>query len=368
MSGTQPPPRFHIDEIANVPNDVEEADFGRVFEPASWRVGTVSGRVLYRLVKEREWLLTFQREGGGWVREAGEIQTWPPTLIALDDPHLYPAIGIAIQRNPMGKFDAIRQVRQTFGLSLAQAKALVEAVLAEGAERGPITSVSLVDGRLAVEREADIPIPLDSCTHRMFKPRDYSDHPPGPVMSPEARAKLDAAVAEFQARPDVQAQVRELSKPQPMSMSCVAGVTTKPADGYAVDLHMSATQLQVFNPPESKGPLRMETLKARANPGAPVSFMSLFDWSLDPTAEKHEKLRQAEPATDPPNPREARSDTFINAFCPLEAVLSNLGLAEQYQSTLLANLDKHQPEIYAAITVLRSKLVRDEDPAATPAS
>lgn len=59
--------------------------------------------------------------------------------------------------------------------------------------------------------------------------------------------------------------------------------------------------------------------------------------------------------------RADRSAEFGDAFDALEQVLSNLGLSEQYQSTLLASMDKHQPEILSAVLAVRELVTRAQD-------
>ena len=371
MSGTQPPPRLHIDQPNALSIDTPRADFGRVFDRRTRRVGHAEWNGQYG------WIVftpdQTQPHLPGWPHQPGvndddvTLSFKADRFIPLDHPDLYALIGIAIQGD---KLDAIKRARVVFDLGLAEAKSLIEAVLVERSERGPITGVTLKDGRTVVVRQQDddeakeregwsftsgfpdsggddalaldlrekgIEIrtmratdelraqdmneamadvfrgdamrpsnTLHVVTGSSDKPKSRfigeDDFVPGPVMSPEARAKLNAAVAEFAARPDVQVQIREMSRPQPMSMSCVVGTTAKPMDGYTV---------------------------------------------------KRRTLR-----TD-------RSAEFGDAFDALEQVLFNLGLGEDYQRVLLASMDKHQPEIHAAIMVLRSRLVRDEDRTAT---
>lgn len=318
MSGTQPLPRLHIDQPNALSIDTPRADFGRVFDRRTRRVGHAEWNGQYG------WIVftpdQTQPHLPGWPHQPGVNDDDAVTLsfkagrfIPLDHPDLYALVGIAIQGD---RLDAIKRARVVFDLGLAEAKSLIESVLNEGAERGPITGVTLKDGRTVVVRQQDDDEAKERERRSMealratddlrakdmddaFKFRDYLDIPPRSAMSPEVRAKLDEAVAKFQALPAVQAQIRVMSAPTPISIS---GATTNPADGYAVDIRTNTTQLLEYNPPEPNGPLRMETLKARAKTGTDLElrFMTaddfkdaIMDWSLNPTSEKYEKLRQA---------------------------------------------------------------------------
>lgn len=149
-------PRFHIDQPERIPTNTN-ADLGRAFDKRTRKVGDAGWDGKYRLV-----VFTPDAHQPHLVHPVNVVQVVvaePFTLgaalgrlIALDDPRLYPLVGIAIQGD---RLEAIKRARVVFGLGLAEAKSLIEAVLVEGSARGPITGVTLRDGRTVVVRQQD---------------------------------------------------------------------------------------------------------------------------------------------------------------------------------------------------------------------
>ena len=357
-------PSFPIDVFVKLPVTERPpyATIGRVYDLDALCAGGATWDsmvgVVFTLDGHRPLAMFLQGFKDGLVR-VGDLDVAARRFVALDDPRLYPAMGVAVQGNHL---EAIRLVRSAIGISVAEAKGLIEAVLAEGAERGSITGVTLKDGRTVVVRQQDD----DEAKERERKSLEdlrAQDVDGDPLMS-------------FMTAGDF----KDMFGFGPMNptghtlhvVTGIEGPKSKilgPGDGYAVDLRMNTTQFGMMDPPElpdykhqaepadlsrvvdgllasgarvalvttdpwrdaletgpklslskaiptyadlvlspnrseSSGPLRMETLKARANPGGePIRFVTDDDfkdavmaWSLNPAAEKYEKLRAAEVA------------------------------------------------------------------------
>lgn len=338
MSGTQPLPRFHIDQPDTIPNGVR-ADLGRFFDRRTRKVGTAGWDGQHRLVVFTPDEIQPHLVVPESVVDPMMLGVALGRLIELDHPDLYTPVGIAIQGD---KLEAIKRARVVFDLGLAEAKSLIEAVLVERSERGPITGVTLKDGRTVVVRKQDD----DEAKEREEKEREGWSFTSGfPDSGGDDTLELDLREKGI--------EIRTMRAHGAGGAFKGATVVEGPA-GMGIDMHGTVyapevaeqiahqiTSAQVTH--ASVGPVRAE--------GGHLTGVS-----LGYTVKRN---------IDRGHARQARSEEFGDAFDALEQVLSNLGLGEEYQRVLLASMDKHQPEIHAAIMVLRSRLVRDEDRTAT---
>lgn len=262
MSGTQPPPRFHIDQPDTIPNGVR-ADLGRAFDRQTRKVGRAYRLVVYTPDERQPHLVYPMSAVLTSITDPVTLTVGVGRFIALDDPRLYPLVGIAIQGD---RLEAIKRARVGFDLGLAEAKSLIESVLNEGAERGPITGVTLKDGRTVVVRQQDD----DAAKER----EGWSFTSGFPDSGGDDALALDLREKGIEIR----------------TMRATDELRAKDMDEAMADVFRGAN----LRPGNTLHVVTGSTDKPKSQIiGADDFRDAMIDWLLNPSAEKYEKLRQA---------------------------------------------------------------------------